>query len=255
MLRSANGNANEVNDEDVRLLSPSGGAKSYSLWKGSSLAKRLNVVGTITCVLDTAIHLASSRSSAVANFFSNTVPFYVSATYYILPSASLLGVYLKNLYSNGCSGDKRVDDEADKKAQQLVDEFYDVDGFSDYINTHPTARESLLNKIKFMQQNGYIDKIDLFINILYFSLRAMQGGLLILKAYDLASKETNDSITDWTDFASNIINAAYLMTMLIHNTCHKHKVSASQHILFSSGSGNITAQAPPISEQSSKFTV
>jgi hypothetical protein len=83
-----------------------------------------------------------------------------------------------------------------------------------------------------MQANGYMDKVDVFINILYFALRAFQGIAIIIKANELTTGSTNQEISEWTDFVSNIINAAYLLTMLIHNNCHKHTLN--RHTLFAS---------------------
>ncbi len=219
-----------TNEENPLL--PEKNVATHATWKGTSLSKQLNVVGTITCILDTAINLTASRSKKMASFFSDTVPIYISATYYILPSASLLGIYLKNLFFDKCMGQPQPEEDANEKAERLIAELNDVDGFAQFLEDHPTARESLLNKINDMQKNGYIDKINFFINILYFTLRAMQGGLLIFKEYGLSDKKTNESITDWADFASSVVNVTYLMTMLIHNHCH-HRLSENKHILFS----------------------
>jgi hypothetical protein len=109
------------------------------------------------------------------------------------------------------------------KAHELIDTFSDIEGFERFLNENPQARDEMLNKINHMQSNGYIDKIDIFINVIYFSLRALHGVVLIVKANDLAAKETNEAVTDWSDFISNVINVAYMMTMLVYNNWQKHK--------------------------------
>lgn len=201
-----------------------------STYQGSSLAKRLNIVGTVTCILDTAINLTSRRSETVSHFLSDTLPYYVSATYYLLPSVTLFGYFIKNVVTEGCNKSACVGHDSEDKARALVEELNDVDGFKAFIADNPGAQEALMSKVKSMQDNGYMDKIDVFINILYFTLRALQGIVIIIKANQWASGDTHQAITDWTDFISNVINAAYLLTMLIHNNCHKH--TQNRHTLF-----------------------
>lgn len=212
------------------------GRGRYSLWKGASVAKRLNLVGTVTCILDTSINLASSRSKAISGFFDETVPYYVSAIYYILPTAALLLYYL--VTCPGCSdinaGNHR---DEDKTNNDLIDAMSDVEGFADYLKDHPKARDEMRDKISKMQGNGDLNKIDIFINVIYFTLRALHGVILVIKANDLASKQTNDSITDWSDFASNVINVAYMMIMLIYNNFRSSKKDGQRHTFF--GTGNL----------------
>lgn len=64
------------------------------------------------------------------------------------------------------------------------------------------------------------------------ALHAFQGIAIIIKANELTTGSTNQEISEWSDFASNIINAAYLVTMIIHNNCHKH--THNRHTLFAS---------------------
>lgn len=222
---------NTRTNEKQPLLST--GKQSFSLWKGKSLAKRLNILGTITCILDTTINLASSRSHSINHFFESTVPYYVSATYYLLPSTSLLLYYVKNCCINGCRqyDDEHVDDR-EIKANKLIDTLSEVDGFSEYLMQYPKVKDEMLEKIKSMQNVGYLDRIDTFINIVYFTLRALHGAVLIFKAYDITTKQTNDAVNDWSDFISNVINTAYLMTMLIHNNFQKQNISKNPHCKF-----------------------
>lgn len=206
---------------------------TYSLWKGKSIAKRLGLIGTITCIFDTIINLASSRSKVVNDFFDSTVPYYVSAIYYILPSASLLLYYFKTCCSYHCS-DEQIDiqQDADPRVNELLNAFSEVDSFKEYINKYPNAIEEMQNKIKTLQDTNCIDKMDILINIAYFTLRALHGLVIIIKANDLASKETNDEITDWTDFIANVINLAYMMTMLVHNNFIKNKTISNPYQFF-----------------------
>lgn len=201
-----------------------------STYQGSSLAKRLNIVGTVTCILDTAINLSTRRSETVSKFINDVIPYYVSASYYILPTAGLSVLFFKNLFAKGCRQSVCVNEEAEEKARSLLEELNEVDGFKVFIEDNPAAQEALMTKVKAMQANGYMDKVDIFINILYFALRAFQGIAIIIKANELTSGSTNQEISEWTDFISNVINAAYLLTMLIHNNCHKHTLN--RHTLF-----------------------
>lgn len=194
------------------------------IYQGSSLAKRLNVVGTIMCILDTSINMTSTRSNTVSRFFNYVVPYYVMAFYYVFPSVALLLAFFKSTCTEKCSAEESGQENMrDISTNKLITEFNSVDGFSDFLSTYPRAEEEMVKRINQMQHNRYIEHIDIFINVAYFTLRALQGGLLIMKAHELTSGEIHDTVKDWSDLISNIITVAYLFTMLIHNNCNKHQ--------------------------------
>lgn len=190
--------------------------KSCAPWHSLSKATRLNFLGTITSIVDTAMGVAT-KNAAINEFFKTCLPFSIS--FYLIPS--LISIIATLSCQEKAPSAKKMTYSQD--AKELLDTLtIDDDEFRDFLTKHPKEINRLLARIKLYQEKDSTDNVDIIINTIYFIVRAVRGGIPLLALFNLTTESTKNSITDVATGSYSICYIGYLGFMLAHHLYKSH---------------------------------
>lgn len=198
----------------------------YSLLRDSTLAKYAGNTATLFSVFDAIINCLTSRIESVDNFISKQVPFYVMGLYYLLPASVPLVTYVRNKWRN-------QPEKYDPDAIELLDILQNCDQeFSDLIAENPEEKNRILEVLTSYLRYEKNQPFNIVINLIFLTLRAAHGILVLTKGFSLMDKETNDKLNDWAALLSSISNMTYLAIVILHSNFQKYHVAEKRTDVF-----------------------
>jgi len=176
-------------------------------------AQHFNFFGTVNNILDQSLNLTIHESTAVSEFWSHSVPYYVTALYYLVPALIPFVYVLKDYYSHQDNEDEH---NAEMKEKDLLRSRRP--SVRDFFKKHPEVKKNLSSKMDELEFKNI--KIDIVINSIYFAVRGCHSAIILLHVNNLTSDETSDNINDWMNTVSSIVSLLYVSAMLIHKHYH-----------------------------------
>lgn len=218
----------EINEGDEDIPKPDFKTRFFSWFKPSNLPLRLSDTAAFSILYDTVTSILCV-STEVNALLSVGIPAIVNGALSIAPTLLPFSPNTINLiYKMDDSKEEASEsDRLDEKFQRLLAE-------TNYlINENNTESENIKAlKIKFDEIHHFTNKLlsnlreykesgksglyDNFINTIYLLTRAVGGALIILKACNAESDETNNRIDEINKWLSVVSNTAYLAYMFAH---------------------------------------
>lgn len=183
----------------------------YSFLRDSTLAKYAGNTATLLSVFDLVIDSVNGQVESFDKFTNQIIPFYANGLCYLLPSMIPLIPYIRNRWRN-------QSEIHDPDAIELLTILRSHDAvFNKFINENAAEKEFLLEKFTSYLKYEKNQPLNVIINIIWLTLRAAHGLLWFSEGMNLASKETNNKLNDWTNFLSQISNIIYLFCIIMLN--------------------------------------
>ncbi|MDR3491152.1 MAG: hypothetical protein P4M12_03795 [Gammaproteobacteria bacterium] len=215
----------EINEGDEDIPKPDFKARFFSWFKPSNLPLRLSDTAAFSILYDTVTSILCV-STEVNTLLSKGIPAIINGSFSIAPTLlPFLPNTINLVYKMDDSKEEESEsDKLEKKFERMQDalnhlisaENENINELQIKFNEIQRFTKKLLTDLREYKEGGKSGLYDNFINTIYLLTRAVGGALIILKACNAESEETNNRIDEINKWLSVVSNTAYLAYMFAH---------------------------------------